>query len=197
MLKKRIITFSLLSLSGLSYAINVPAMWIEAYKQGKEDEKEKIVKEIKDLKAVIEGMLKFRYYLIAGEIPPPIVVEEKSLVSTPTGMKVVKKYRIYFPNDIDLSELEKIKTELNESYIPKTGYWVYIDISKMGDYAVGYLKFKLKQLNYNPVIIEKWLVAGIYQSEGNAKENCKRINSLLHNEGVLEDGENFNYIKID
>jgi hypothetical protein len=196
MLGKKLIGLGILGI-GLTYAINVPNEFVDAYKQGKEDEKTEIVKEIKDLKSVIEGTLKFRYYLLAGKIPPPIVVEEKKLVSTPSGMKAVKKIRIYFPDDIDFSQLEQVKVELTKDTIPNVGWWIYIDVSKYPDYAIGYLKLQLKKLNYSPKQVGNWLVAGIYKNEGDAKANAKRLNQILHEKGILSRDEKFEYIKVE
>jgi len=190
---RKLLAFSLLSLS-LSFAVNVPQNFIDAYKQGKEDEFTKIRNGIKDLQEIIKGMLKFREYLLAGKIPPPIVVEEKVLVSTPSGIKVKKKIRIYFPSDLDYARLENLAIKLTKDYLPlRSGYYVYFPIQNLADYQIGYLKLQLKRLNYRPFVFKNWLVAGVYEREADAKKNAELINRELHNAQVLTNGEEFKY----
>lgn len=191
---RKLLALPLISLS-LSFAVNVPQNFIDAYKQGKEDEFIKIKNGIKDLKGIIQGMLKFREYLLAGKIPPPIVVEEKNLVSTPNGIKVEKRIRIYFPSDLDYAKLEDLAVKLTKDYLPlKSGYYVYFPIGNLADYQIGYLKLQLKKLNYQPFVYKDWLIAGVYSREANAKKNTEILNRQLHKERILNNGEDFKYV---
>jgi len=181
----------------ITFAVNVPKSFVNAYTQGKEDEYREIKKELRDLKGIIEAMLKFREYLIAGKIPPPIVVEEKSLVSTPSGLKAVKKIRIYFPSELDFAKLEDIAVKLGKDYLPQSGYYVYFPIQNLADYQIGYLKLKLKEMGYKPFVYKDWLVAGVYNRKADAKKRAEEITETLRGMGVLNSSERFTYVFIE
>jgi len=181
----------------LTFAVNVPQNFIDAYKQGREDEFISIKNQVQDLQKTIEGMLKFREYLIAGKIPPPIVVITKELRWAPSGLKAVKKIRIYFPSEVEFAQIEKLAVKLSSDYLPESGYYVYYDAQNLPDYAVGYLKLWLKKLNFKPFTFKNWLVAGVYQREADATSATRRINETLRKEGVLGPNEGFDYAFVE
>jgi hypothetical protein len=173
-----------------STSVNVPQNWIDAYRQGQEDEYYRISQTIKNGIKLIKGMITYKELLIAGKVPPPVVVQTYKTIQEGGTIRVKKSVDIYFPKPTDLSQLKKIAVDIeNAKFVPVGGYYAYIDIRNLPDYAVGYLQYQIKRLGYVPYRWGDYLLVGIFPDETTAQSIAKMLTEKLKREGVLKSGE--------
>ena len=185
----KLIGIFLISSSAFATSVKVPQSWIDAYLQGSQDEYIKIEKTIKNGINLIKGMITYKELLIAGKVPPPVVVQTYKTTQQGGVIKVKKTVEIYFPKPTDLSQLKKIAVDIeNANFVPISGYYCYIDVKNLPNYAIGYLKYKIKQFGYIPHRWNDYLLVGTFPDMQTAQSIANMLTEKLKSEGILKEG---------
>lgn len=159
----------------LSFALDVPKEWIEAYEQGRRDERERIIQELGQAREVLLAVLKFKRMLLGGLIPPPIAVDTYEIDRTTGVMEVRRTTKIINPSMVDFSALARLKVDLTKGVSLRSGYWVYVDAKDLSDYEVGWVKSKLRKLGYSPFLWKNVLVVSIEEKKATAQALARRV----------------------
>ncbi len=183
--------FALVFAGAISFlhALEVPKEWVEAYEQGRKDEREKIVRELEQTKEILLAILKYKQMLLGGLIPPPLAVDTYSVDKTTGTMEIKRTTKIINPASIDFTALAKLRVDLTKGVKLRSGWWVYLNTQDLSDYEVGYLKNRLMKLGYEPVVWKDVLVASFERKKATAEDIARRISSEL--------GIEFSVAKVD
>ena len=162
---------------------SVPRDWIEGYRACRGDERREILEALRDYGKLLEALMNYKMFLLAGKIPAPLVVEKARLVKREDGVLVVKKETEIVPPDrIDLTVLEQLRVDLSKEMTYESGYWLFMDITGVPDYEAAYYRYLGKKKGLDPFVLDGKLVFGVYKKESEAVND----KVMLERSGVPE-----------
>lgn len=170
----------------LSFALDVPKEWIEAYEQGRKDERERIIQELGKAREILLSILKYQRMLLGGLVPPPIAVDTYTIDRSTGVMEVKRTTKIINPASVDFSALARLKVDLTKGVKFRSGYWTYISVKDLADYEVGWLKNRLMKLGYEPITWKDVLIVAMEDKRATAEAIAERVKAEL---GIAPDVE--------
>jgi len=126
----------------------------EGIKIGMAFEREKLKQELSEVKDVALRALNYKYYLIKGEVPPPLLVSRLVEKKRKDGFVVLSAETkilppAFFPVSL-FQDVRKTYFGKDVSVIPK-GWAVVLDTKRLPTYKIAYYKWLAETSGYEPV----------------------------------------------
>jgi len=179
------------------FALTVALFWssafageVEAYKKGFADgvragakiKEMELKEEVSGVWDLIDASLNYRYLFIAGEVPPPVVIDKTVVKKEGAAAVIERKLEFLPPAYFPVDRIEALREKLGKEVVIPKGFVVLADTSKLPLEKIALYQSLAKRKGIDAVYSKKY--DAIYFGSYDRKADAEAVASSLKTMGV-------------